>query len=154
MKTTRLLVISSALFLGACSSVSPSSSPSTAQVVTATTELIAKQVVSLALENNPKYIPVAQAVLAGIDGVFLVDAGVTPESALAFADSVSLRYPMSDRSKAVLASALTDLYNFYVQTYKPTVVARLDPNAAHVLQSFRVALMTALARTFPNGNPQ
>lgn len=146
-------ILALAFVFSGCQSTPNAPTPDTVVLIEAATDLFAKQVITLALENNPKYEPVATAVLAGLDGVFFADGGVTTQTAHAFAESIALKYPMSDRSKAALASVLVDLYDFYKRTYKPTVAARMDPNALSVLQAFRTALSTALSR-LTHGNPQ
>jgi hypothetical protein len=125
-----------------------STSPSTQTIdtVSASTQVIASQVVPPVLDANPKYEPALVALAAGIDAVFLADAGVTPEAAQAFVATLALRYELTPKAQQYLVYALLDLYAFYRDTYKPTVSARLDPNAAKIIAGFRAGLMAGIER--------
>jgi hypothetical protein len=97
------------------------------------------------LNNNPKYIPAAEALGAGISGALIENMTITPELIAQYVTRVCRNHNVAESDIPLFVTLAETIYDAYVATYKPAVVNSADPTALLYVNAFREGLLSAAA---------
>jgi len=95
------------------------------------------------LNNNPKYIPAAEALALGIGAALKENMTITPELISQYVTRVCREKSVSENDIPLFVTLAETIYDTYVATYKPTVINSTDPNALLYINAFRDGLLSA-----------
>lgn len=100
---------------------------------------------TLSLAKNPKYLPAARLLVAGLDQAL---AGSINADVIAnFVGLVGTKTGLKPEEVALFASLANTVYEAYLSAYQPKIVLSSDPNAQRYIKAFRDGLATAIAST-------
>jgi hypothetical protein len=150
MKTLRSFWVSAlcslclcvSLLSSACGTVSPQTGATTLRL---TTSIGAGRI----LQNNPRYIPAAQALAAGIETAISAKATLTPENIAAFVRDLCANYDVAPPDAAEFVNLAVAIYETYVDTYRVQIVNTADPNVLLYIEAFRRGLLSAITTATP-----
>ena len=138
----RLLVTCSlflaTFFTAACGTATPQTG---ATALRLTTSLGAGRI----LQNNPRYIPAARALAAGISAAVAEKPTLTPENIAAFVRTLCARHDVAPADAAEFVNLAVAIYTTYVDTYRVEIVRLSDPRVLLYVEAFRAGLESALA---------
>lgn len=104
---------------------------------------------TLALANNPKEVPVAQALVAGIDVAVAANTTVTPEGIRSFVTDICAQYNVPANRVPLYVALSLNAYNAYTTAYKTQVVSATDPTVLLYVTAFKNGLNDALLAVAP-----
>ncbi len=99
---------------------------------------------TLALSKNPKVIPVAAAIAAGVDVALAGNEALTAESIANYVKAICVKHEVSVAETAVFINLAQTVYNTYVASYKPGVVSAADPRVLLYANAFKNGLNDAV----------
>jgi hypothetical protein len=142
MKTLLALCITASLFLSGCANGPIKATPETGAVLVRISVMAG---VAPVLNNNPKYIPAAEALATGISAALTSNATITPQLIGDYVYRVCKQHGVSDSDIPLFSTLANTIYEAYVATYKPTVISSTDPNALLYIYAFRDGMLSAAA---------
>jgi hypothetical protein len=97
------------------------------------------------LNNNPRYIPAAEALATGISAALTSNPTITSQLIGDYVYRVCKQNGVSDSDIPLFATLAETIYDTYVATYKPAVISSTDPNALLYIYAFRDGMLSAAA---------
>lgn len=148
-----LTLAAAALYATGCSSTSTTSSTSGTSVAT-----LAGLAIEPVLDNNPTYIPVAQAVAAALTDA--ADGTLDASNIVATAATIATTYGLANADAAYAQVILTALLAVYTEQTGATAITFSDVTAQAYLKAFASGLNSAIllasasstARAAPHGD--
>lgn len=130
--------------LGTTGCVSTGVKPQTVDTAAAAVRPVAKNVVNLVLQKNPKYDGALLALAAGAEAA-LNGGELTVEAIRSFVDALSSKYDLDAQTRITIASAIDDIATLYRDTYGRQVVDSTDPNVKRILTAFAQGIREGVA---------
>lgn len=104
---------------------------------------------TLSLAKNPRYIPLAQALAAGIDGALEEASEITPAAIARYVRAVCAKHDCPPADTAVFVNLAQAVFTAYVTAYRPQVVRATDPVVLLYALAFKNGLADAIAAVNP-----
>ncbi len=89
------------------------------------------------LSNNPKYVPVALALSAGIDAAIGNSTVLTLSGIDAYVKGVCEKYKLPDSDVAIFTNLVHAIYIGYTEEFKVTVIKTSDPQVLLYVNAFK-----------------
>lgn len=102
---------------------------------------------TLSLSKNPKYLPAARLLVAGLDQALAGSIPINADVIANFVGLVGTKTGLKPEEVALFASLANTVYEAYLSAYQPKIVLSSDPNAQRYIKAFRDGLATAIAST-------
>lgn len=142
MKRVVLTLLVIALFTGCATT--PRFSTENAQLVSAITRPTVQTLVVPLLTRKPEYESALLALAAGADVVF--SRGELDVATLrGYVEALALKYGIAENDKLIITLAVTNVYQFYVDTYQRPVMDATDPNVKLVVSAFSKGIREGIA---------
>lgn len=143
------LVLVTSLALCACSSPSTSTTDAVEAAKSPTTvRLLTSSGATLALVNNPRYVPAAQGIIAAIDAVTYGDTVLTIEQVTRYVADICVQRGMTREESIVFISLARGVYTAYLEDHPQINLERItlsNPTVKVYMRAFRDGLGDALA---------
>lgn len=98
----------------------------------------------IALNKNPRYLPVASALAAGMDAAISENATLTLEGIERYVRDVCTLHGVTDNDTSLFVGLAQSVYTAYVTAYRKEVVASTDPTALLYVAAFKDGLKDAV----------
>lgn len=95
------------------------------------------------LNKNPKYIPAAQAIGAGISAALANSPTITPDLISQYVSTVCKKNNVADEDIPLFITLAQTIYESYAAEYQPEVISSTDPNVLLYVYAFRDGLLAA-----------
>lgn len=132
-KIIALLTLSVALT--GCVTSTKTEVTTTTQVAAAITRPTVQTLVVPLLTKHPEYEPALLALAAGADVVFS-QGNVDVATLRGYVEALAAKYSIAEADKIVLTLGITNVYQFYVDTYQKPVMDATDPNVKILVAAF------------------
>jgi len=95
------------------------------------------------LNNNPKYIPAAEALAFGINAALTNNPTITPQLISDYVFRVCKQNGVSESDIPIFETLTQTIYEAYIVSFQPTVISSTDPNAILYINAFRDGMLAA-----------